>query len=194
MIVFINSPVYLVEVLPPPPVPPPSIIAKMVMGDALPARDEDYSGDRLDPAKSEQLYEKMRRMRLRGVENKALLSRTLGVNYKTIASWCLKFENEMRRDENDRSDIVERNKMVLKLEEIQQTLWQLYADENTSTVTKIAALRAAMEAISQQAQLLGLHGMIVSQHHSIAYVDPAQVTEARELAFKMKALLAKNIV
>lgn len=175
---------------------PQESIAKLVMGDTQGAQPVDYSGNRLDPIKAEQLYEKLYRMRLRGVENKSLLSRALGVSYNTIASWCVRFDSEMRRMENSRSDIVERNVMVEKFNEVQQTLWQIASSDETSAGVKVSAMNAVASAIFKQAELMGL--LRDSPHYQQLPVrnylcNEKEIARAQKLALGIKALIAQEV-
>jgi hypothetical protein len=173
-------------------------IAKLIMGETKGAQATDYSGSRLDPVKAEELYEKLYRMRLRGVENKSLLSRSLGLSYNTVVAWCQRFDCEMRRKENDRMDIIERNKMIAKLDELQQALWQIYASENTPAGVKVSAMNAVSSAVMKQAELMGLPGNLPNQNWSVRtqqiLMNPKEIEDAKRIAEGISALLAEENV
>lgn len=138
-------------------IPSEQEFAEQTMDGVLPAQESDYRGSRLDPEKAKQLYERFYRMRLRGIENTALMSRVLGVTRKTIYAWRDRFDTEMRRQEGERTLIVERNKLLGKVHEVQQALWSIYASESTTPSVKVSALNVALHSFAQEAELSGVH-------------------------------------
>lgn len=169
-------------------------LAEQTMDGVPPAQASDYSGNRLDPERAKELYDRFYRMRMRGIENVALMSRTLGVTRKTVYAWRDRFDTEMRRQESDRTQIVERNKLVGKVSEIQQALWGIYASESATPNVKVSALNVALHSVAQEAELLGLRrAPFIQQDGPFAMraedYDLDEVRDLGEMARKMQMVL-----
>lgn len=170
-------------------------IAAEVMGDTAPASDMDYSGQRLSKSKSEELQTKMRRMINRGVSSIPLLARSLGVHYTTIKRWMYYMETEMRRQENDRSDVIERQKMMAKLEEALSYVWQQIVREDVPVGQRIAGVNAISNLLSHQAEIMGVKRSVLFMQQNNLFMnakqyDRAEVSELAATAKVIEGLLA----